>query len=162
MLFERLALPVLKKTPKGAPSTDASVLQKMVDEHPVVEHLLAYRELEKLRSTYVDGLLPLIDSRRADPLRLQPDRGGHRPDLVSERPNMQNIPVRSEEGRTIRRAFVAASGQHVRGGRLQPDRVAHPGPPVSGDAGLLEAFAAGEDIHAATAARVFGVPRPDR
>ncbi len=155
ILFERLQLPVLKKTPKGAPSTDASVLQKMVDQHPVVEHLLAYRELEKLRSTYVDGLLPLIaaDGRIHCVFNQTGAATGR---ISSERPNMQNIPVRTEEGRTIRRAFVAGDGHTfvmADYSQIELRILAH----LSGDSGLLEAFGAGTDIHAATAARVFGL-----
>jgi len=155
LLFERLRLPVLKKTPKGAPSTDASVLQKMVDQHPVVQHLLAYRELEKLRSTYVDGLLPLIapDGRIHGVFNQTGAATGR---ISSERPNMQNIPVRTEEGRTIRRAFVAPPGSTfvvADYSQIELRILAH----LSGDAGLLEAFASGADIHTATAARVFGL-----
>jgi len=155
LLFDRLRLPVLKKTPKGAPSTDASVLQKMVDQHPVVGHLLAYRELEKLRSTYVDGLLPLIapDGRIHCAFNQTGAATGR---ISSERPNMQNIPVRTEEGRTIRRAFVAAPGHTfviADYSQIELRILAH----LSGDAGLLEAFASEADIHTATAARVFGL-----
>ncbi len=155
VLFDRLRLPVLKKTPKGAPSTDASVLQKMVDEHPVIGHLLAYRELEKLRSTYVDGLLPLIaEDGRIHCIFNQTGAATGR--ISSEQPNMQNIPVRTEEGRTIRRAFVAAPGHTfvvADYSQIELRILAH----LSGDPGLLEAFASGADIHAATAARVFGL-----
>lgn len=155
VLFDRLHLPVLKKTPKGAPSTDASVLQKMVDQHPVVAHLLAYRELEKLRSTYVDGLLPLIaDDGRIHCVFNQTGAATGR--ISSEQPNMQNIPVRTEEGRTIRRAFVAAPGHAfvvADYSQIELRILAH----LSGDPGLLEAFAAGADIHAATAARVWNL-----
>jgi len=156
VLYDRLKLPVLKKTPKGQPSTDASVLQKLVDEHPMVEHLLHYRELEKLRSTYVDGLLPLIaEDGRIHCLFNQTGAATGR--ISSEQPNMQNIPVRSEEGRTIRRAFVAPPG-HVfvvaDYSQIELRILAH----LSGDPGLTGAFAAGEDVHTATAARVFGVP----
>ncbi len=155
LLFDRLRLPVLKKTPKGAPSTDASVLQKMVDQHPVIGHLLAYRELEKLRSTYVDGLLPLI-ARDGRIHCVFNQTGAATGRISSERPNMQNIPVRTEEGRTIRRAFVAAPGHTfvvADYSQIELRILAH----LSEDAGLLEAFAAGADIHTATAARVFGL-----
>jgi DNA polymerase-1 len=155
VLFERLGLPVLKKTPKGAPSTDASVLQKLVDEHPVVEHLLRYRELEKLRSTYVDGLLPLIEADgRIHCLFNQTGAATGR--ISSERPNMQNIPVRSEEGRTIRRAFVAPPGSVfivADYSQIELRILAH----LSEDPGLLAAFAEGADVHTETAARVFGI-----
>ncbi len=159
VLFERLQLPVLKKTPKGAPSTDASVLQKLAGEHGIVEHLLHYRELEKLRSTYVDGLLPLIGpDGRIHCIFNQTGAATGR--ISSERPNMQNIPVRSEEGRAIRRAFVAGPGCRfvvADYSQIELRILAH----VSGDAGLLEAFASGADIHTATAARVFGLA-PDQ
>jgi DNA polymerase-1 len=159
VLFERLGLPVLKKTPKGAPSTDASVLQKLASEHPVVDHLLSYRELEKLRSTYVDGLLPLIeDDGRIHCIFNQ--RGAATGRISSERPNMQNIPSRSEEGRTIRRAFVAGEGRAfvvADYSQIELRILAH----LSQDAGLVEAFRSGSDIHTATAARVWGVPLTD-
>jgi len=155
VLFDRLQLPVLKKTPKGAPSTDASVLQKLAGEHTIVEHLLVYRELEKLRSTYVDGLLPLIGpDGRIHCIFNQTGAATGR--ISSERPNMQNIPVRSEEGRTIRRAFVASAGHRfivADYSQIELRILAH----LSGDAGLLEAFSTGADIHTATAARVFGL-----
>jgi DNA polymerase-1 len=159
VLFDRLGLPILKKTPKGAPSTDASVLQKLVDEHPVVEHLLRYRELEKLRSTYVDGLLPLIaDDGRIHCVFNQTGAATGR--ISSEQPNMQNIPVRSEEGRTIRRAFVAAPGNVfvvADYSQIELRILAH----LSEDPGLLEAFRGGADVHTETAARVFGIDPED-
>jgi DNA polymerase-1 len=155
ILFERLGLPVIKKTPKGQPSTDASVLEKLADEHPMVEHLLRYRELEKLRSTYVDGLLPLVkDDGRIHCLFNQ--RGASTGRISSERPNMQNIPTRSEEGRTIRRAFVAGEGRAfvvADYSQIELRILAH----LSQDEGLLDAFRSGTDIHTATAARVWGV-----
>ncbi len=159
VLFERLGLPVLKKTPKGAPSTDASVLAKLVDEHPIVERLLTYRELEKLRSTYVDGLLPLIreDGRIHARFNQMAAATGR---LSSENPNLQNIPVRSAEGRTIRRAFVAAEGATfivADYSQIELRILAH----LSGDPGLVEAFERNEDIHRATAARVFGLAPED-
>jgi DNA polymerase-1 len=159
VLFERLGLPVLKKTPKGAPSTDASVLQKLADEHPVVDHLLKYRALEKLRSTYVDGLIPLIrEDGRIHCVFNQTGAATGR--LSSERPNMQNIPIRTEEGRTIRRAFVAAPGHEfvvADYSQIELRILAH----LSEDPGLLEAFGIGDDIHTATAARVFGMDPAD-
>jgi DNA polymerase-1 len=155
VLFERLGLPVLKKTPKGLPSTDASVLQKLADEHPIVEHLLAFRELEKLRGTYVDGLLPLV----AEDGRIHcvfNQRGAATGRISSERPNMQNIPARSEEGRTIRRAFRAGDGRTfvvADYSQIELRILAH----LSEDSALVQAFREGQDIHTATAARVFGV-----
>ena len=154
VLFDDLELPVLKKTSKGAPSTDASVLAKLEDAHPIVASLLRYRELEKLRSTYVDGYLPLIqaDGRIHAHFNQMAASTGR---LSSDRPNLQNIPVRSETGRMIRRAFVPRAGWTfivADYSQIELRILAH----LSRDPGLLEAFAAGEDIHTATAARVFG------
>ncbi len=154
VLFEDLELPVLKKTSKGAPSTDASVLAKLEDAHPIVASLLRYRELDKLRGTYVDGYLPLIqaDGRIHAHFNQIAAATGR---LSSDHPNMQNIPVRSETGRTIRRAFVPRDGWTfvvADYSQIELRILAH----LSKDPGLLEAFRSGEDIHTATAARVFG------
>jgi len=156
ILFDQLGLPVLKKTPKGAPSTDASVLEKLADAHPIVSDLLEYRELEKLRSTYVDGYLPLVteDGRihtRFNQLTATTGR------LSSDKPNLQNIPVRSERGKTIRRAFVPRESWRfviADYSQIELRVLAH----LSEDPGLLEAFRGTEtDIHTETAARVFGL-----
>ncbi len=158
LLFETLGLPVIKKTAKGVPSTDASVLTKLADEHPVVEMLLEYREYEKLRSTYVDGYLPLI----ADDGRIHTtfnQMGSATGRLSSDNPNLQNIPIRSESGRTIRKAFVARDGWRfvvADYSQIELRILAH----MSGDDGLISAFRAGMDIHTATAASVFGI-EPD-
>jgi DNA polymerase-1 len=158
VLFDQLGLPVLKKTPKGIPSTDASVLEKLADAHPIVSALLEYRELEKLRSTYVDGYLPLItkDGRihtRFNQLAATTGR------LSSDRPNLQNIPVRSQRGKTIRRAFVPRSDWRfviADYSQIELRVMAH----LSQDPGLLGAFRGTEtDIHTETAARVFGLER---
>ncbi len=153
VLFEDLELPILKKTPKGQPSTDASVLAKL--DHPVVEALLEYRQLEKLRSTYVDGFLPLIGSDgRVHAVFNQTAAATGR--LSSERPNLQNIPVRSEEGRTIRKAFVAGEGCTfvvADYSQIELRILAH----LTEDPGLIEAFEQDQDIHSATAARVNGI-----
>ncbi len=159
VLYERLELPVLKKTPKGAPSTDATVLAKLVDAHPVVARLLEYREMEKLRSTYVDGFLPLIgpDGRIHARFNQTAAATGR---LSSEAPNLQNIPVRSEEGRTIRRAFVPHPGWRFIAAdysQIELRILAH----MSEDDGLLDAFAGDADVHRATASRVFGVAPED-
>jgi DNA polymerase-1 len=153
ILYERLKLPVSKKTSTGKPSTDASVLEKL--DHPIVERLLRYRELEKLRSTYVDGYLPLIgpDGRIHTTFNQMAAATGR---LSSEEPNLQNIPVRSEVGRTVRRAFVPRPGWRfvvADYSQIELRVLAH----TSGDPGLLEAFRSGQDVHLATAARVFGV-----
>src|SRR5690554_4225834 len=157
ILFDKLGLPVLKKTSTGKPSTDASVLKKM--DHPLVEALLEYRELEKLRSTYVDGYLPLIgpDGRIHTRFNQMAATTGR---LSSDSPNLQNIPVRSETGRTIRRAFIPREGWWflvADYSQIELRVLAH----MSGDKGLPEAFnETSADIHTATAARVWGV-RPE-
>ncbi len=158
VLFDQLGLPVLKKTAKGVPSTDASVLAKL--DHPIIEHLLRYRELEKLRSTYVDGFLPLIasDGRIHTTFNQIAASTGR---LSSDHPNLQNIPIRSETGRTIRRAFVARPGHMfivADYSQIELRILAH----LSRDPGLLAAFGSGEaDVHAVTAASVFEVPIDD-
>jgi DNA polymerase-1 len=160
VLYEDLGLPILKKTSKGAPSTDASVLAKLEDAHPLVEKLLRYRELEKLRGTYVDGYLPLIadDGRIHAHFNQIAATTGR---LSSDNPNMQNIPIRSETGRTIRKAFTTDPGWTfvvADYSQIELRVLAH----LSRDPGLLEAFAGeGQDIHTATAARVFGFAPED-
>lgn len=157
VLFEDLELPILKKTPKGQPSTDASVLAKL--DHAVVKALLEYRQLEKLRSTYVDGFLPLIakDGRVHAVFNQTAAATGR---LSSERPNLQNIPIRSEEGRTIRKAFVAEEGSTfvvADYSQIELRILAH----LTEDPGLLDAFNNDQDIHAATAARVNDIAIED-
>ena len=156
VLFDGLGLPVLKKTPKGAPSTDASVLAKLEDAHPIVALLLRYREIEKLRSTYVDGYLPLVGQDGRIHAHFN-QTGAATGRLSSDHPNLQNIPVRSHTGRTLRRAFVAPEGHDfvvADYSQIELRILAH----LSRDPGLLKAFGAGEDIHTTTAARVFGCP----
>jgi len=153
ILFDKLGLPVIKKTSTGKPSTDASVLKKM--EHPLVDALLEYRELEKLRSTYVDGYLPLVEADGRIHTRFN-QMAATTGRLSSDRPNLQNIPVRSESGRTVRRAFVAGEGSEflvADYSQIELRVLAH----MSGDPFLLEAFRVGSDIHTATAARVWGL-----
>ena len=153
ILFEKLQLPVVKKTSTGKPSTDASVLKKI--DHPLIEALLEYRELEKLRSTYVDGYLPLVDADGRIHTRFN-QMAATTGRLSSDRPNLQNIPVRSESGRTIRRAFVAGEGALflvADYSQIELRVLAH----MSGDPFLIEAFRTGSDIHTATAARVWGL-----
>ncbi len=157
ILFDKFGLPILKKTSTGKPSTDQSVLKKL--EHPLVDALLEYREYEKLRSTYVDGYLPLIepDGRIHTRFNQMAATTGR---LSSDRPNLQNIPVRSESGLTIRRAFVADEGCEflvADYSQIELRILAH----MSGDPFLIEAFRKGTDIHAATAARVWGLPLED-
>jgi DNA polymerase-1 len=153
ILFEHLQLPVLKKTSTGKPSTDASVLKKL--DHPLVEALLEYREFEKLRSTYIDGYLPLIDGDGRIRTRFN-QMAATTGRLSSDRPNLQNIPVRSESGMTIRKAFIAGVGQMflvADYSQIELRVLAH----MSGDPFLIDAFTNNMDIHAATAARVWGV-----
>jgi DNA polymerase-1 len=156
VLYEKLKLPILKKTSTGAPSTDASVLEKLAESHPIVQHLLNYRELEKLRSTYVDGYLPLIttDGRIHTRFNQMAATTGR---LSSDTPNLQNIPVRSDTGKTVRRAFVPRVGWTflvADYSQIELRVLAH----MSHDPGLVEAFATEADIHTATASRVFSVP----
>ncbi|RPI23775.1 MAG: DNA polymerase I, partial [Actinobacteria bacterium] len=154
VLYERLGLPVLRKTPKGVPSTDHAVLEKLSAEHAVVADLLTYRELEKLRGTYVEALLKLIEPDGRVRGRFN-QMGAATGRLSQEQPNLQNIPVRTEEGRAIRRAFVAAAGHRfvvADYSQIELRILAH----LSGDPGLVEAFEQDLDIHAATAARVAG------
>jgi DNA polymerase-1 len=154
ILFEKLGLSPVKKTKTG-PSTDADSLQKMQDAHPIVEALLRYREVEKLRSTYTDALPPLVrDDGRIHATFNQVGTTTGR--ISSEAPNLQNVPVRTSEGRELRRAFVADEGC----GLLTADYsqielrvLAH----LAEDPGLIEAFERNADIHTTTASRVFGV-----
>ena len=155
VLFERLGLPVLKKTPKGSPSTDASVLEKLRDEHEIVAHLLLYRELEKLRGTYVEALLRLVDDDGRIRGRFN-QMGAATGRLSQEQPNLQNIPVRTEEGRAIREAFVADEDcvfLVADYSQIELRILAH----LSNDPGLVDAFEQDLDVHAATAARINGV-----
>jgi len=159
VLFDRLELPVIKKTPKGAPSTDASVLEKLRDEHEIVASLLLYRELEKLRGTYVEALLRLVDADGRIRGRFN-QMGAATGRLSQEQPNLQNIPVRSEEGREIRKAFVAGEGHTfvvADYSQIELRILAH----LSNDPGLVEAFEQNLDVHAATAARINGVAPSD-
>jgi len=158
ILYGELGLQPGKKTPKGELSTDASVLEKLRDEHPIVDALLSWRELDKLNSTYLDALPKLVHPRdgRVHTTFNQTVAATGR--LSSSNPNLQNIPVRSEIGREIRRAFVPGEPRHVilvaDYSQIELRILAH----LSGDEGLGEAFAAGDDIHAATAAKVFDLP----
>lgn len=155
VLFDKLGLTPVKKTKTG-PSTDADSLQKMIDDHPIVEELLRYREVEKLRSTYVDALPPLIrEDGRIHATFKQTDTTTGR--ISSSDPNLQNVPVRSADGREIRRMFVADDDC----GLLTADYsqielriLAH----LADDPGLVDAFERGVDIHTVTAAQVFDVP----
>ena len=157
VLYGELGLQPGKKTPKGELSTDASVLEKLRDEHPIVDALLSWRELDKLNSTYLEALPKLAgpDGRVHTTFNQAAAATGR---LSSTNPNLQNIPVRSEVGRQIRRAFIPGEDDQALlvadYSQIELRVLAH----LSGDEGLHEAFAAGDDIHAATAAKVFDLP----
>ena len=158
ILYDKLGLSPGKKTPKGQLSTDASVLEKLRDHHPIVDALLSWRELDKLNSTYLDALPREVDPRDGRVHTTFNQTGAATGRLSSSDPNLQNIPVRSELGRQIRRAFIPGSPDQVLlcadYSQIELRILAH----LSGDAGLVNAFASGTDIHTATAARVFGLP----
>jgi len=157
ILFEKLGLPVKQKTPTGAPSTAEDVLAELAEEYPLPRVLMEYRGLAKLKSTYTDKLPEMINpaTGRIHTSYHQAVTATGR--LSSSDPNLQNIPVRTPEGRRIRQAFIAAPGYRIVAAdysQIELRIMAH----LSGDEGLLRAFAMGEDIHRATAAEVFGVP----
>ncbi len=156
VLYDDLKLPILKKTPKGQPSTSESVLQELAQEYPLPKIILDYRSLSKLKSTYTDKLPQQINQRtgRVHTSYHQAVTATGR--LSSSDPNLQNIPVRTEEGRKIRQAFIASPGCKIVAAdysQIELRIMAH----LSGDKGLLSAFSEGRDIHQATAAEVFEV-----
>ena len=160
IFYEKMGLPVVKKTPKGAPSTAEPVLQELAHEHRLPHLILEHRSLSKLKSTYTDTLPELIHHRtgRIHTSYHQAVTATGR--LSSSEPNLQNIPIRSEQGRRIRQAFVAPEGHKLVAAdysQIELRIMAH----LSGDKGLLTAFEKGEDIHKATAAEVFGVSLED-
>jgi DNA polymerase-1 len=155
LLYDRLGLKTTRRTKTGK-STDARALQQLVDQHPFVPRLLEYRELAKLKNTYVDALPPLVDPRDGRVHTTYDQTAAATGRLSSINPNLQNIPVRTELGRTIRRAFVVEPGNllmSVDYSQIELRVMAH----LSGDPILLEVFRTDEDVHAATAARVFGL-----
>jgi DNA polymerase-1 len=156
ILFERQGLKPVRKTPSGQPSTDEESLEELALDHPLPKLILDYRTLAKLKSTYTDKLPESIHPRTG---RVHTNYGqaiavtGR---LASNDPNLQNIPIRTAEGRRIREAFVAPAGSHIVSAdysQIELRIMAH----ISQDASLLAAFAAGEDIHTATAAEIFGL-----
>lgn len=157
VLFERLGLPAPKKTKTGY-STSAEVLERLRDEHPIIAHILEYRRLTKLKSTYVDGLLAVVDTKdnRIHTHFQQMVTATGR--LSSTDPNLQNIPVRTELGRELRRMFVAPDKDHVLidadYSQIELRVLAH----ISQDTHMIGAFVAGQDIHAATASKVYHLP----
>ncbi len=157
ILFEKMALPVLKKTPKGQPSTAEEVLAELAQDYPLPRLILNYRSMSKLKSTYTDKL-PLMVSPHTGRVHTSYHQAvAATGRLSSSDPNLQNIPVRSEEGRRIRQAFIAPPGCKILAAdysQIELRIMAH----LSADTGLLKAFAAGEDVHRATAAEVFETP----
>ena len=160
ILFEKMELPVVKKTPKGAPSTSEEVLQELALDYPLPALIMEYRGLTKLKNTYTDKLPKMINHRtgRVHTSYHQAVTATGR--LSSTDPNLQNIPIRNEEGRRVRKAFIAREGYKIVAAdysQIELRIMAH----LSGDKGLLDAFAHGKDIHRATAAEVFNVAEDD-
>jgi DNA polymerase I len=156
IFFEKLQLPVIKKTPSGAPSTDEEVLQKLAEDYPLPKLLLEHRGLSKLKSTYTDKLPRMVNTRTGRVHTNYAQAVAVTGRLASNDPNLQNIPVRTGEGRRIREAFIAPPGHKLVSAdysQIELRIMAH----ISGDESLLRSFAQGEDIHRATASEVFGV-----
>ncbi len=156
LLYDKLGLPILKKTPKGQPSTAESVLQELAIDYPLPKIILAYRSVAKLKSTYTDKLPRQVNlkTNRIHTSYHQAVTATGR--LSSSNPNLQNIPIRREEGRKIRQAFIAPEGYKIVAAdysQIELRIMAH----LSQDEGLLNAFATGKDIHTATASEVFEV-----
>ncbi|QTP56657.1 DNA polymerase I [Billgrantia sulfidoxydans] len=157
ILFEEQKIPVLKKTPKGAPSTAEAVLEELALDYPLPKVIMEHRGLAKLKSTYTDKLPRLVNKRTGRLHTSYHQAVAATGRLSSSDPNLQNIPIRTEEGRKIRQAFIARPGYRIVAAdysQIELRIMAH----LSADEGLLSAFAEGRDIHAATAAEVFGVP----
>jgi len=156
ILFEKLGLPVKKKTPTGGPSTDEEVLSELALDYPLPKLLLEHRSLSKLKGTYTDKLPRMINPTTGRVHTSFAQAAVVTGRLASSDPNLQNIPVRSEEGRKIRTAFIAAPGSSIVSAdysQIELRIMAH----LSGDEGLLHAFSHGEDVHKATAGEIFGV-----
>ncbi len=156
VLFDKLGIKPTKKTPSGAPSTDEDVLQELALDHPLPKVLLEYRGLAKLKSTYTDKLPRMINAATGRVHTSYNQAVAITGRLASSDPNLQNIPVKSAEGRRIREAFIAPKGSHIVSAdysQIELRIMAH----LSQDAGMLQAFANNEDIHRHTAAEVFGV-----
>ena len=156
ILFDKLGLPVLQKTPKGAPSTNEEVLEELAYSHELPKILVEHRGLSKLKSTYTDKLPQMVNSQtgRVHTSYHQAVTATGR--LSSSDPNLQNIPIRNEEGRRIRQAFITREGYSIVAAdysQIELRIMAH----LSGDQGLINAFSQGKDIHRSTAAEIFGV-----
>ncbi|KAB8189707.1 DNA polymerase I [Lysobacter maris] len=155
LLFDELKLPALVKTPKGQPSTNEEALEAIADQHELPRVILEYRGLAKLRSTYTDKLPEMVNPDTGRVHTSYHQAGAATGRLASSDPNLQNIPIRTEDGRRIRTAFVAPPGRKIVAcdySQIELRIMAH----LSGDEGLVNAFASGADIHRATAAEVFG------
>ncbi|WP_119154906.1 DNA polymerase I [Caldimonas tepidiphila] len=156
ILFNELGLPVVKKTASGAPSTDEEVLEKLAADYPLPAKLLEHRGLSKLKSTYTDKLPQMIDAATGRVHTNYAQAVAVTGRLSSNEPNLQNIPIRTPEGRRIREAFVAPPGHAIVSAdysQIELRIMAH----ISGDANLLRAFSEGLDVHRATAGEIFGV-----
>ncbi|UCV28700.1 DNA polymerase I [Ferribacterium limneticum] len=156
ILFEKLGLPVKKKTPSGGPSTDEEVLSELALDYPLPKLLLEHRSLSKLKGTYTDKLPHMVNQGTGRVHTHFSQAAVVTGRLASSDPNLQNIPVRSEEGRKIRTAFIAPEGSSIVSAdysQIELRIMAH----LSGDERLLDAFAHGEDVHKATAGEIFGV-----
>ncbi|MFC0251357.1 DNA polymerase I [Massilia consociata] len=156
IFFGKLQLPVIKKTATGAPSTDEEVLQKLAEDYPLPKILLEYRGMSKLKSTYTDKLPKMVNPKTGRVHTNYAQAVAITGRLSSNEPNLQNIPVRTAEGRRIREAFVAPAGSVIVSAdysQIELRIMAH----ISGDPAMLKAFAEGEDIHRATAAEIFGI-----
>jgi DNA polymerase-1 len=157
LLFDELKLPALVKTPTGQPSTNEEALEAIADQHELPRIILEYRGLAKLRSTYTDKLAEMVNPETGRVHTSYHQAGAATGRLASSDPNLQNIPIRTDDGRRIRKAFIAPPGRRLIAcdySQIELRIMAH----LSEDAGLLRAFAAGADIHRATAAEVFGKP----
>ncbi|MCP1373163.1 DNA polymerase I [Dyella lutea] len=157
ILFDELGLAAKVKTPTGQPSTNEEALEAIADEHALPRLILDYRGLAKLRSTYTDKLSGMVNPRTGRVHTSYHQGGAATGRISSSDPNLQNIPVRTEEGRRIRQAFIAPEGWRVMAAdysQIELRIMAH----LSGDEGLLKAFQEGGDVHRATAAEVFGLP----
>jgi len=160
ILFIQLELPVIKKTPSGAPSTDEEVLQKLAEDYPLPARILDYRSLAKLMSTYIEKLPRMADPKTGRVHTNFSQATAVTGRLASSDPNLQNIPVRTEEGRRIREAFVPADGCKLLSAdysQIELRIMAH----IAEDENLLTAFREGKDVHQATAAEIFGIALDD-
>jgi DNA polymerase-1 len=160
ILFDKQGIKPIKKTPGGAPSTDEETLEKLALDYPLPKAVLEYRSLSKLKSTYTDKLPRMVNPKTGRVHTNYAQAVAVTGRLSSTDPNLQNIPVRTAEGRRIREAFIAPPGSVIVSAdysQIELRIMAH----LSGDKGLLDAFAKGEDVHRATAGEVFGVPREE-